>query len=233
MFNNDIDIYPPPIDYIPQSLCVRPPCSLQIIQLVECSPPPPQHKYIPSISSSSYCDSDSDASAYDSSSSSLSAASSYCSSAEDSSAAPVPPSLGHRDPSIDDTYRTRQRRVNLWRDAVYSKNATSSSGASVASLSGTSPTRRASLTVLLLTDRNAARPASPCQKRKTPEGDSTNNDPVTSSHSPRKSPRSTLSAHSCPACDEDFSSPLGLRQHASTSRNPNEACRIAVEYGFE
>jgi hypothetical protein len=55
----------------------------------------------------------------------------------------------------------------------------------------------------------------------------------TPSHTPRKSTRSTPSAHSCPACDEDFSSPLSLRQHASPSRNANEACRIAVEYGFE
>ena len=125
MFNDDI--YPPAKDYMSQPLYVRQPCSLQIIQLVECSPPPPQqNKYSPSrLSSSSYSDSDSDASAYDSSSSSLSAASSYCSSAEDS-APPVPPSFDNRDPSVDDTYHTRQRRVNLWRDAVYSKNVPSS-----------------------------------------------------------------------------------------------------------
>ncbi|KAH9992738.1 hypothetical protein BJV74DRAFT_884577 [Russula compacta] len=202
MFSDDI--YPPSKDYMPQPLYVRQPCSLQIIQLVECSPPPPQQKYTPSrISSSSYSDSVSDtSSAYDSSSSSLSAASSYCSSAEDS-AAPVPPSFDNRDPSVDDTYRTRQRRVSLWRDAVYSKNVA-----------------------------NSVRPASPSQKRKTPDGDLTNSDSV-ASHTPRKSPRSTLSAHSCPACDEDFSSPFSLRQHASTSRSANEACRIAVEYGFE
>jgi hypothetical protein len=119
MFNDDI--YPPSKDFVP--LYVRQPCSLQIIQLVECSPPPPQqNKYTPSriSSSSSYSeDSHSDGSAYDSSSPSLSDASSYCSSAEES-AAPVPPS--DRDPSVDDTYRTRQRRVSLWRDAVYSKN---------------------------------------------------------------------------------------------------------------
>ncbi|KAI0299272.1 hypothetical protein BC826DRAFT_65954 [Russula brevipes] len=204
MFSDDI--YPPSKDYIPQPLYVRQPCSLQIIQLVECSPPPPQQKYTPSrISSSSYSDSDSDASAYDSSSSSLSAGSSYCSSAaaDDDSASPVPPSIDNRDPSIDDTYRIRQRRVSVWRDAVYSKN-----------------------------DAHSARPASPSQKRKTPDGDLASSDSVTS-HTPRKSPRSTLSAHSCPACDEDFSSPLGLKQHASANRNASEACRIAVEYGFE
>jgi len=207
MFNDDI-IYPPPStkDYIPQPLYVRQPYSLQIIQLVECSPPPPQQKYQPSrISSSSYSDSESDTSAYDSSSSSLSAGSSYCSSAQ-ASAAPVPLSFDNRDPSVDDTYRTRQRRVSLWRDAVHSKNVA-----------------------------NSARPASPSQKRKCPDGGDllANSDSVTSHAPPRKSPRSTLSAHSCPACDEDFSSPLGLRQHASANRNANEACRIAVEYGFE
>ncbi|KAN0121074.1 hypothetical protein V8E52_003662 [Russula decolorans] len=212
MFNDDI--YPPAKDYVSQPLYVRQPCSLQIIQLVECSPPPPQQKYAPErLSSSSYSDSDSDSdgSAYDSSSSSLSAGSSYCSSAEDS-APPVPPSFDNRDPSVDDTYHTRQRRVSLWRDAVYSKDVPSPSP---------SPTSNTS-----------ARPASPSQKRKTPDGDLANNDSVTS-HVPRKSTRSTPSAHSCPACDEDFSSPLSLRQHASSSRSANEACRIAVEYGFE
>ena len=152
MFNDDI--YPPPTtkDYVSHSqpLYVRQPYSLQIIQLVECSPPPPtqqqQKKKYPSpsrlssSSSSPYSESDSDSdsdggSAYDSSSSSLSAGSgceSYCSSAEEegnnnnnnNNAQPVlPPSFENRDPSIDDTYHTRQRRVSLWRDAVYSKDA--------------------------------------------------------------------------------------------------------------
>lgn len=136
MFHDDF--YPPSTkDYMSQPLYVRQPCSLQIIQLVECSPPPqPQHKYSPSRLSSSaspYSDSndeDSSSSAYDSSSSSVSAASSYCSSAEDS-APPVPPSLDNRDPSLDDTYHTRQRRVSLWRDAVYSKDVATSSGSFV------------------------------------------------------------------------------------------------------
>ena len=145
MFNDDI-IYPPSTkDYMPQPVYLCQPYSLQIIQLVECSPPPPQQKYTPSmISSSSYSDSVSDSSAYDSSSSSLSAASSYCSSAEDS-AAPAPLSVDNRDPSIDDTYRTRQRRVSLWRDAVYTKNV-ANSGSSV-TLVGVS---NSFLTVLLL-----------------------------------------------------------------------------------
>ncbi|KAF8269676.1 hypothetical protein EI94DRAFT_1724698 [Lactarius quietus] len=202
MFSDDI--YPTAKDYhIPQPLYVRQPCSIQIIQLVECSPPPPQQKYISSrLSSSFYSDSQSDDSAYDSSSSSLSDGSSYCSSVEQSTSA-VPPSVEDRDPSVDDTYRTRQRRVSLWRDSVYPKN-----------------------------DAASARPASPCQKRKTPDGDLVNSDPL-ASHTPRKAPRSTLSVHSCPACDEDFSSSHSLKQHASASKNANEACRIAVEYGFE
>lgn len=134
MFHHDI--YPQSKDYLlsQPSLYVRQPCSLQIIQLVECSPPPPQqNKYSPSrlsssSSSYSYSDSHSDGSAYDSSSESLSAASSYCSSAEDS-AAPVPPSFDNRDPSVDDTYHTRQRRVSLWRDAVLSKNVATATSA--------------------------------------------------------------------------------------------------------
>jgi len=177
MFSDDL--YPPPIDYMSQSLCVRQPYSLQIIQLVECSPPPPQHKYSPSrISSSSYSDSDSDSvdddSAYDSSSSSpsLSAASSYCSSAE-GSAPPGPPSFDNREPSIDDTYRTRQRRVSLWRDSVhYSKNAAYSG--SFCCPCGV----ECFLTHAF--NQYAARPASPSQKRKTPDGDLANNDPIVS-----------------------------------------------------
>jgi hypothetical protein len=247
-----------------QPLYVRQPCSLQIIQLVECSPPPPQpNKYSHErLSSSSYSDdSHSDGSPYDSSSSSLSPASSYCSSADDT-APPVPPSFDNRDPSLDDTYHTRQRRVSLWRDAVYSKNAPSSS-------SSTSGSSCCLFLFLLRWDvykirfcgfSRTARPASPSQKRKTPDGDLANCDSVVScfrasisptsphhppisplslsharqtSHTPRKFTRSTPSAHSCPACDEDFSSPLSLRQHASPSKNANEACRIAVEYGFE
>ncbi|KAI0286023.1 hypothetical protein BGY98DRAFT_944596 [Russula aff. rugulosa BPL654] len=233
MFNDHI--YPPAKDYMSQPLYVRQPCSLQIIQLVECSPPPPQQqqqqqqqqKYSPSrLSSSSYSDSDDsdsdDGSAYDSSSSSLSAGGgggpSYCSSAEEGSrsAPPVPPSLDNRDPSVDDTYYTRQRRVSLWRDAVYSKNTVVVTAA-----------------VRVLIILVPPRPASPSQKRKTPDGDLANCDSITSHTPPRKSTRSTPSSHSCPACDEDFSSPLSLRQHASTSRNPNEACRVAVEYEFE
>jgi hypothetical protein len=155
MFNDHI--YPPAKDYVSQPLYVRQPCSLQIIQLVECSPPPPpqpqqQQKYPPSrLSSSSYSDSDSDSdsdsgsgsgSAYDSSSSSLSAGPSYCSSAQDSSAPQVPPSFDNRDPSVDDTYHTRQRRVSLWRDAVCPKDVVPSpvsTSTSTSSPAGESP----------------------------------------------------------------------------------------------
>jgi len=127
MFNDDF--YTNTKDYMSQPLYVRQPCSLQIIQLVECSPPPPPpNKYSHErLSSSSYSDdSQSDGSPYDSSSSSFSPGESYCSSADDS-APPVPPSFDNRDPSLDDTYHTRQRRVSLWRDAVYSKDVASSS----------------------------------------------------------------------------------------------------------
>ena len=164
MFHHDI--YPQSKDYMSQpTLYVRQPCSLQIIQLVECSPPPPQqNKYSPSrLSSSSYSDSHSDSSAYDSSSSSLSAGSSYCSSAADS-APPVPPSLDNRDPSVDDTYHTRQRRVSLWRDAVYSKDATTSGSSSSLALafhcfSGRLPSHaRQAQPVPLLRPQNEKRP---------------------------------------------------------------------------
>jgi hypothetical protein len=200
MFNDDF--YPPAKDYVSQPLYVRQPCSLQIIQLVECSPPPPQQKYSPSrLSSSSYSDSDSDSdgSAYDSSSSSLSAGSSYCSSAEDN-APPVPPSFDNRDPSVDDTYHTRQRRVSLWRDAVYSKDDPSPSPSS--NTSGSShllPPLRVGVGCLHNQTRffffafsHTARPASPSQKRKTPDGDLANSDSVVSGVSFRASISPTL-----------------------------------------
>jgi hypothetical protein len=168
MFSDDI--YPAAKDYLSQPLYVRQPCSLQIIQLVECSPPPPQQKYISSrLSSSFYSDSQSDSSAYDSSSSSQSDGTSYCSSDEQSNPA-GPPSIEDRDPSVDDTYRTRQRRVSLWRDAVCTKND-AALGVFI-SFGGYS---------CMASDiSNPARPASPCQKRKTPDGDLVNSDPLVS-----------------------------------------------------
>ena len=196
-----------------QPLYVRQPCSLQIIQLVECSPPPPQQqqqqqqKYSPSrLSSSSYSDSDDsdsdDGSAYDSSSSSLSAGGgggpSYCSSAEEGSrsAPPVPPSLDNRDPSVDDTYYTRQRRVSLWRDAVYSKNTvvvTSSSSPSSNNSGSSSSVPAGGVGCLSVSfSRTAPRPASPSQKRKTPDGDLANCDSIVSRFSFRASISPTL-----------------------------------------
>jgi hypothetical protein len=163
MFSDDI--YPTAKDYLPQPLCVRQPCSLQIIQLVECSPPPPQQKYISSrLSSSFYSDSQSDSSVYDSSSSSQSDGSSYCSSDEQSNPA-GPPSFEDRDPSVDDTYRTRQRRVSLWRDAVYSKN---DAALGVLISFGGSPCGASNIS-------NPARPAS-LAKAQTPDGDLVNSD---------------------------------------------------------
>ncbi len=78
------------------------------------------------------------------------------------------PSFEDRDPSVDDTYRVRQRRVSLWRDTVYSKNDAGSGGCiSVGGCRG-----RASHV------SKAAPAVSPCQKRKTPDGDLVNSDPL-------------------------------------------------------
>ncbi|KIP03435.1 hypothetical protein PHLGIDRAFT_31808 [Phlebiopsis gigantea 11061_1 CR5-6] len=51
---------------------------------------------------------------------------------------------------------------------------------------------------------------------------------------PQKQARShrNLRFHPCSACDADFPTRQSLREHARVS-SANEACRAAVEYGFE
>ncbi|KAI0031446.1 hypothetical protein K488DRAFT_86821 [Vararia minispora EC-137] len=108
---------------------------------------------------------------------------------------------------IDDTFRIRMYRVQSWRDAIPEKTTPSN-----VPMRPTSPTY---------------------QKRKADEDEEVEG--VYSAPSPRKHPRSThsLGALSCPACDADFASALGLRMHGRASSSVNDACRVAVEYGFE
>ncbi|KAI0063986.1 hypothetical protein BV25DRAFT_1823473 [Artomyces pyxidatus] len=70
-------------------------------------------------------------------------------------------------------------------------------------------------------------PSGPAQKRKAADAEPSVPD------QPRKLPRPAPTALSCPACDADFASPSGLRQHARASASANDACRVAVEYGLE
>lgn len=68
--------------------------------------------------------------------------------------------------------------------------------------------------------------AAPCARRR-PDDDRM-------SHSPKQLPKShrSLGSHSCSACDRDFATAQGLREHARVSC-ATDACRAAVEYGFE
>lgn len=114
------------------ALYIRQPCALQVIQLVECSPPPRQ-PYTPSRISS-YVDS-SDASSSSSSSAPMSSSpdedesesespESYCSSdAASSPLAPSPPAS--RDPTVDDTFRIRMKRIHAWRDTLHPERQSS------------------------------------------------------------------------------------------------------------
>ncbi|KAA1469003.1 hypothetical protein DENSPDRAFT_878576 [Dentipellis sp. KUC8613] len=210
-------------------LFVRQPHALQIIQLVECTSPPPQTKYPASlIPSSSYPSDDSDNDSYESASTPPEddePCSSYCSSAADEPCSaplpPLPPLQYPRDPTIDDTYAVRMRRIRAWRDALLAKESTlSDSSAPIPP----SRKRKASDSHCTADICPAAPPhahCSPAPPRK-----------LARSPSPSPSARS-LSAHSCPACDADFPSPQSLRQHGRASASMNDACRVAVEYGFE
>lgn len=99
------------------------PRTIQIIQLVEATPPP---RRISSVISSSACSSST--SSYPSTSDSEEDRSSYCSSIV------TPDDSSHNRAPImwtDDTYNTRMKRVHAWRDAFVKATCT---------LSGASPT---------------------------------------------------------------------------------------------
>ncbi|PCH44482.1 hypothetical protein WOLCODRAFT_139030 [Wolfiporia cocos MD-104 SS10] len=186
------------------------PKALQVIQLTEVPPPPRVRPAAITASSlaSSCCTSSSDDSEDES------ACSSYCSS--------DPEEEESRQASPDDTYKTRLHRVLVWREKL-----AKAMGASIAA-SPTSPPR----------------PAPTPLKRKAPLDSREPDDDDAASHSSKRSRSGSyrvqtsqwthrrLSAHSCPACDESFSTRQSLEQHGQGS-SPNDACRAAVEYGFE
>ncbi|KZT07542.1 uncharacterized protein LAESUDRAFT_725003 [Laetiporus sulphureus 93-53] len=180
-------------------------CSLEIIQLVEV-PAPPRIRPSSSFMGSSFA-----SSSYSSSmeeSEDESECSSYCSSdPEEEEAA--------RTSAPDDTYKTRLHRVLVWREKL-------AHAMGVPAISTFSP--------LPL-------------KRKSDDAEDESYDDDMVSHSSKRSrsssyrssaprPPSSLSAHSCPACDASFSTRQGLRQHAQ-SPSSNDACRTAVEYECE
>ncbi|KAL6306245.1 hypothetical protein BKA93DRAFT_816554 [Sparassis latifolia] len=182
--------------------------TLEIIQLIEV-PAPPRVQHPSTIASSSAATS---STSYLSTSTSgiedadSVASSSYCSSAEGQSDVFVP----------DDTYKIRLTRVLAWRE-------------SSAKVPGGSQ-----LTTPLA-------PAVPLKRKVDGDDDGLNDDAV--SHSSKRSrsstsrlrspwPKRRFSEHSCPACDTSFPTRRSLQQHGRDA-SLSDACRQAVEYGFE
>lgn len=202
------------------------PYSLQIIQLVECSAPPPRHlsshsalysSPAPSSSSSDYSSNQHEL-ADDQPDDDEEICSSYCSS-------DVPPEQlqsTHQDPStpyspssLPDTYDLRMKRILAWRENF---SAAMSAAFSDSTLSN-------SLKRKFHDDRDG-------------DGDDYDDSMSHSSKRSRTSDSSTsmsssFGEHSCPACDATFSSRQSLRQHGLDAAKENEACSFAVEYAFE
>ncbi|KAI1796722.1 hypothetical protein LXA43DRAFT_1089805 [Ganoderma leucocontextum] len=222
--------YPPSINKHPHPthLYLHQQPTVEIIQLIEVPPPPPRsHPYTSTIASSSFASSSCDSSD-NNSEEDESVCSSYCSSEEDPDA--------DQAPTYDDTYKTRLHRVLAWRDGFAKASAMED------------PDDESSVTL-------TAPPSSPISsslahslKRKADHESRWDSDGDSSSQSSKRSrslspepqqvpehpswQQRRLSAHSCPACDAGFATLQSLRQHGKQPGR-NDACREAVEYGFE
>ncbi|KAJ3893875.1 hypothetical protein GG344DRAFT_74580 [Lentinula edodes] len=183
------------------------PHAVQIIQLVECSPParilsPESFASSSSGASSSYCSEEE------------SECSSYCSSVEPL-AGKSSPAFVHDEPSsLSETYNIRMKRILAWREDFSSHLSTTMSD----------PTISSSLKRKMPVNSDDNDAISHTSKRSR-------------SHSSRgegKNHCSSLSALSCPACDASFDTHKDLRQHGYDARvGANEACFVAVDYAFE
>ncbi|KAI0642406.1 hypothetical protein C8Q79DRAFT_1013679 [Trametes meyenii] len=207
-------------DYPPHAahLYLHPQRTVEVIQLIEVPAPPPRSHPYTSVASSSFvsssCDSSDDDSEEDES-----VCSSYCSSEEEQepSQAPV----------YDDTYKTRLNRVLAWRDGFEKAidgdvqlRAPPSSPVSSPPASSSSLKRKADSDVEFDSDDDTSSQSSKRSRRSLPPQE----------RIPWQQRR--LSAHSCPACDAGFATLQSLQQHGKESA-VNDACREAVEYGFE
>ncbi|KAM5530828.1 hypothetical protein V8D89_015518 [Ganoderma adspersum] len=203
-----------------------------IIQLIEVPPPPPRsHPYTSTMASSSFASSSCDSSDNDSEEDE-SVCSSYCSSEEDLDA--------DQAPTYDDTYKTRLHRVLAWRDGFAKATAV------------VDPDDENSVILTAPPSSPISSSPAPSLKRKADHESRWDSDDDFSSQSSSKRSRSMppephhvqvhvpapswtqrrLSAHSCPACDAGFATLQSLRQHGKQP-GLNDACREAVEYGFE
>ncbi|KAJ3993305.1 hypothetical protein F5050DRAFT_1577907 [Lentinula boryana] len=183
------------------------PHTVQIIQLVECSPPPrilSPESFTSSSSgaSSSYCSEDEEESE----------CSSYCSSVEDL-AEQSSPGFVHDEPSsLSETYNLRMKRILAWREDFSSHlSTTMMSDPIITSLKRKMPVNSDDDDVISHTSKRSR-----------------------SSRGEGRSSCSSLGALSCPACDASFDNRQDLRQHGYDARvGANEACIVAVDYAFE
>jgi hypothetical protein len=198
-------------------LCCQTP-AVQIIQLVECTPPPrriisPESLYASSSSaptSSSSCSEEEEEEEEEDESE----CSSYCSSEEPVAGAEY--SSPQSAPSAD-TYNIRMKRILAWREDFSSHLSSTLSDPSITS----SLKRKISISADYNNDamsHSSKRSRSQLSSR----GQGTN------------SSRTSLGALSCPACDASFDTRQDLRQHGHDARaGAKEACFVAVDYAFE
>ncbi|KAI0741997.1 hypothetical protein C8Q80DRAFT_1110210 [Daedaleopsis nitida] len=214
-------------DAPPSHLYLHQQRTVEVIQLIEVPPPPPRsHPYTSTLASSSFTSSSSSDSSSSDSEEDESVCSSYCSSSEDVDVAQAP--------TYDDTYKTRLHRVLAWREGFVKAHA---------SVAGADVDMDADILPAPPSSPVSSSPA-PSLKRKADDDADLSSDDDTSSQSSKRSrslpPRERplfaqqrrLSAHSCSACDACFNTIQSLRQHGRDS-GLNDACREAVEYGFE
>ncbi|EPQ56700.1 hypothetical protein GLOTRDRAFT_115845 [Gloeophyllum trabeum ATCC 11539] len=194
---------------------LRQPYTVEIIQLEEVTPPSPHS--IPSSSaspasssSSSYYDDESDEEED-------SDCTSYCSSDYSMQDEPRTKDAAY----AEDTYSARMSRIHAWRES-FSKEVGALAPGAVPMASSPPVSRRE--------DRDADGDlATSCSEA---EEDAGSQRVYAAAGVPQSSRLSTLSLHSCPACDASFDTSQSLRRHG---RGPlaGEACRVAVEYDFE
>lgn len=228
------------------------PDTVQIIQLVECSPPP---RRIVSAESS-YASSSYASSSYCSEEANESECSSYCSSVEPSVVQDCSPQPLHDEQTeSSEAYSVRMKRILAWREDFCSHLSTTLSGKHFLSLL----TSRMML-IIFFSFASIDSSFSSSLKRKIsvqPDDDvvsffSSLSDPsfvltlsMQTSHTSKRSRSqssqcegmstcSSLGRLSCPACDASFDSRQDLRQHGYDARaGANEACFVAVDYAFE
>ncbi|KAF9263953.1 hypothetical protein L218DRAFT_979850 [Marasmius fiardii PR-910] len=192
-------------------------CPVQIIELVECPPPPRRIVDFSHAASSAY--SSSSCSYTSSEDEEELECSSYCSS-EDPLEAQSPQLLCEKQGSSQfssDTYSLRMKRILSWR-----KNFSTQLGSTLSEPSLSSSLKR--------------KISSYC-------GDDYDEDDVVSQSSKRSRSHSSegescssssLGSVSCPACDAFFDDLQSLRQHGRDAQaGANEACITAVDYAFE